>query len=604
MTKNYVLSTFLLLLTTLLRAQTPTNYVANTANSYTPGTNNTLVGPGAGSSISTGVGNTFMGNMAGQSTTTGNGNAFIGSNAGLNNTGGGLNSFVGTGSGYHSQTGSNNAFLGYLSGGENISGDGNTFLGSFAGNYNTTGSYNTFVGDGAGLGNTAGTYNVFLGRYTGFGNTKGYSNIVLGIVAGFKNSIGHNNVMIGDSAGYNTTTSGNVMLGSKAGFANQTANQNSFIGYQAGYNTTVGANTFIGYQAGYTNSTGAANVFVGSQAGFSNTTGQGNLFLGQQAGSNNDTGNYNLFIGNGAGGATTGGAGNTAIGDGALLHSTTGQRNVAIGQYSGLNNQTGYDNVFIGYGAKAGTVNPTNITNSVAIGANAIVSQSNAIVLGNGANVGIGTGTPSAKLELVSGVANTAGLKLRNLNSSYVPTVNASKFLTVDGSGNVILASYSAGARIGVDESAIESLWQRKGGYLQSTQGEAIIIGSGVVQTPSEYNLFVSKGILTEKVKVAVKNTAEWSDRVFDKSYPLKSLSVVEQYINANKHLPGIPSAGEVVREGMDVAKMNAKLLEKIEELTLYLIKMEKTNQHLQQEVKKMDDLQKQVNQLLKAAKR
>ncbi len=58
--------------------------------------------------------------------------------------------------------------------------------------------------------------------------------------------------------------------------------------------------------------------------------------------------------------------------------------------------------------------------------------------------------------------------------------------------------------------------WQTQGNYLQNTSQEGVIIGSGVTKTPSDYNLFVSKGILTERVKVAIKNTSEWADYVFN----------------------------------------------------------------------------------------
>ncbi len=109
-----------------------------------------------------------------------------------------------------------------------------------------------------------------------------------------------------------------------------------------------------------------------------------------------------------------------------------------------------------------------------------------------------------------------------------------------------------------------------------------MIIGSGVTRTPADYNLFVSKGILTEKVKVAVKNTDEWSDKVFDSAYSLRPLAEVETYIKANRHLPGIPSAKEMVERGNDLHQTDAKLLEKVEELTLYTIQLEKDNQHQQ----------------------
>jgi hypothetical protein len=105
--------------------------------------------------------------------------------------------------------------------------------------------------------------------------------------------------------------------------------------------------------------------------------------------------------------------------------------------------------------------------------------------------------------------------------------------------------------------------------------------------TKPGYKLFVETGILTEKVKVAIKTRADWADHVFNKNYSLMPLPEVAQFIKTNGHLPGVPSAAEVTKEGIDLGKMNAKLLEKIEELTLHLI--------AQQE--KLDLLQKQMKQ-------
>jgi len=99
------------------------------------------------------------------------------------------------------------------------------------------------------------------------------------------------------------------------------------------------------------------------------------------------------------------------------------------------------------------------------------------------------------------------------------------------------------------------------------------------------YKLFVADGILTEKVKVAVKTTSDWSDYVFAPNYKLKNLSDVESFIKINKHLPGVPSADDVVKQGIDLGKMDAKLLEKIEELTLYMIEIQKQNEKLAAEV-------------------
>lgn len=106
--------------------------------------------------------------------------------------------------------------------------------------------------------------------------------------------------------------------------------------------------------------------------------------------------------------------------------------------------------------------------------------------------------------------------------------------------------------------------------------------------TPGTYGLWVADGILTEKVKVAVKTTGNWADYVFAKDYKLLSLGEVEAYIQKNKHLPGVPSAEEVVKEGIDMATMDAKLLEKIEELTLYMIDLKKENEIMKKEIENL----------------
>lgn len=108
-------------------------------------------------------------------------------------------------------------------------------------------------------------------------------------------------------------------------------------------------------------------------------------------------------------------------------------------------------------------------------------------------------------------------------------------------------------------------------------------IGGGAL--PTGYRLAVKDGIITEKLKVAVSGTSEWSDYVFAKDYRLMPLEEVEKFVSENKHLPNVPSALEVVESGIDVAKMDAKLLEKIEELTLYLIQLKKENDALKNEV-------------------
>ena len=78
------------------------------------------------------------------------------------------------------------------------------------------------------------------------------------------------------------------------------------------------------------------------------------------------------------------------------------------------------------------------------------------------------------------------------------------------------------------------------------------------------------------KVKDLRVTLTDWSDFVFDDGYRLMPLGEVERYIEANRHLPDIPSAQEVEENGVDVGEMNKLLLQKVEELTLYIIDLQK----------------------------
>lgn len=101
-----------------------------------------------------------------------------------------------------------------------------------------------------------------------------------------------------------------------------------------------------------------------------------------------------------------------------------------------------------------------------------------------------------------------------------------------------------------------------------------------------------------------------WADYVFKKDYQLKTLEEVEKHITEKGHLPNIPSADEVIEKGINIAEMDAKLLEKIEELTLYSIeqnkqikKLQEENKQLQLQSEKISVLEKQLQELLSSKK-
>lgn len=95
--------------------------------------------------------------------------------------------------------------------------------------------------------------------------------------------------------------------------------------------------------------------------------------------------------------------------------------------------------------------------------------------------------------------------------------------------------------------------------------------------------LAVNGDITAKKIKVTQTG---WADFVFHPEYDLPSLQYVEDFIREHKHLPDMPTEAEVKADGLDIGEMNKKLLQKVEELTLHLIRVDKENQLLKQEVK------------------
>ncbi|MCU0467949.1 MAG: hypothetical protein MUF58_05045 [Arcicella sp.] len=119
---------------------------------------------------------------------------------------------------------------------------------------------------------------------------------------------------------------------------------------------------------------------------------------------------------------------------------------------------------------------------------------------------------------------------------------------------------------------------------------DGIVVGNTTVTIPagSTYKMAVSGGIITEKVRVATNGTTFWADFVFDPNYKLRTLSEVAEYIKLNKHLPDMPTTAEVNQEGIDLARTQALLLQKVEELTLYVIEQNKKINRLERKIRKL----------------
>jgi hypothetical protein len=163
-----------------------------------------------------------------------------------------------------------------------------------------------------------------------------------------------------------------------------------------------------------------------------------------------------------------------------------------------------------------------------------------------------------------------------------VPLIKNYVISVYDGSLDISMSSLTADG--GVDYPKVSAIqvngvangnWDRAGNNISYTDGN---VGIGTVN-PGTYKLAVNGSIHARAVNVDLNG---WADYVFEKDYRLPSLEEVERHIQEKGHLINIPSAMEVEANGIELGEMDRLLLEKIEELTLYILEQEKRISHLE----------------------
>jgi len=206
-----------------------------------------------------------------------------------------------------------------------------------------------------------------------------------------------------------------------------------------------------------------------------------------------------------------------------------------------------------------------------------------ALTINSDKNIGIGVTNPSQKLEvngngqftgsIVSSISDVVGgcILLKNPSKTSPDTASSWNIYNMTGAyGNSL--QFWAYDNLGCGTGLCHNR------FTIMDNGNV-----GIGQSNPTNKLDVNGKIHSKEVKVDMTG---WSDFVFKKDYALPTLEEVEKQIAEKGHLENIPSEEEVLKNGINLGEMNAKLLQKIEEMTLYMIEMKKENEKQNEEIK------------------
>jgi hypothetical protein len=320
---------------------------------------------------------------------------------------------------------------------------------------------------------------------------------------------------------------------------------------------------------------------LGGDAGRANTDGDNNTFLGSSAGLKNESGNDNVFIGVAAGNQNVDGLSNIAIGPSAGSQNNSGHRNIAIGEDA------------LGISANS----PVSINENIAIGRNAgfDADASSNIIIGNESGMSI-AGNHNVLLgnNIISYGANNSFLGT-NTSASFIPTPYGATAIgygtTISQDHSIIIGDVSNDStKVGIGTTA-PTTWlhidgqgddvlrlSSNGENAMEVKGNRLVIVNQqlLVNTYTgkpNYEMSVNGQIACEEV--LVEASEDWPDYVFAEDYALMDFENLRSYLRVNKRLPGIPSAAEVAEEGVMIGDMQKRLLEKVEEMALYILQLE-----------------------------
>ncbi len=187
-------------------------------------------------------------------------------------------------------------------------------------------------------------------------------------------------------------------------------------------------------------------------------------------------------------------------------------------------------------------------------------------------NIGIGTDNPQEELDVIGAIQSD----YLRLNASTSIEGGEIRLDGPSGYNDWRIDNHQGKFRL--HHSGTNQFTVHPNGQVGIGTGNALL---------GNHKLAVQGSIGAREIKVEASG---WSDFVFEKDYDLLPLEEVEKFININGHLPDIPSEAEVTENGINLGEINTKLLQKIEELTLYLIQQNKEIKVLREKVNRLEN--------------